>query len=101
MVESRNLCDFEKSVLLALIGSVIQPSKFGTHVNSNCSMIGELLRIFCSNLEEQIAHRRYFYKSASLVREGMVTVHSSVLSGDPTSAIVSSIFCVIVYMFNA
>lgn len=27
MVQSRNLCDFEKNVLLMLIGSVIQPNK--------------------------------------------------------------------------
>ena len=27
MVESRNLCEFEKSVLVTLIGSVIQPNK--------------------------------------------------------------------------
>ena len=27
MVQSRSLCDFEKNVLLTLIGSVIQPNK--------------------------------------------------------------------------
>ena len=29
MVQSRNLCEFEKNVLLMLIGSVIQPTKVG------------------------------------------------------------------------
>ncbi len=29
MVESRKLCNFEKNVLLLLIGSVIQPNKVG------------------------------------------------------------------------
>ena len=32
MVQSRNLCDFEKNVLLTLIGSVIQPNKVRVHL---------------------------------------------------------------------
>ena len=94
MIESRKLCDFEKHVLLALIGSVIQPSKFTSHeirISNNHAQIGEMLRLFCTSLEEQIAHRKYFYKSGSLVREGMVVVHSSGLTGDPSSAIVSMV----------
>ena len=30
--------------------------------------VGELLRLFCSSLKEQIKHRMYFYKTATLVR---------------------------------
>lgn len=92
MVQSRNLCAFEKNVLLALIGSVIQPNKFNTgeaHIVKNCAQVGELLQLFCDNLEDEINHRKYFYKSASLVREGMVVVHSSGITGDPSSATVS------------
>lgn len=48
--------------------------------------VGELLRLFCSSLQEQIKHRMYFYKMATLVREGMIIVHNSGLNGDPTSA---------------
>ena len=48
--------------------------------------VGELLRLFCSSLQEQIKHRVYFYKMATLVREGMIIVHNSGLNGDPTSA---------------
>ena len=91
-MESRKLCDFEKNVLLALIGSVIQPSKFSNHefrLSSNHAQMGDLLRLFCTNLEEQIAHRKYFYKSSSLVHEGMIVVHSSGLTGDPSTASVS------------
>ena len=51
--------------------------------------MGEVLRIFCEGLEEQIQHRKYFYKSSSLVHEGMIVVHNSGLTGDPTSATVS------------
>ena len=30
--------------------------------------VGELLRLFCVNLKDQIKHRMYFYKTATLVR---------------------------------
>ena len=55
-------------------------------ISANYVQVGELLRIFCADLEEQIEHRKYFYKSASLVHEGMIVVHNSGLTGDPTSA---------------
>ena len=87
-------------MLLTLIGSVIQPNKFNSmdlHISSSYMSVGELLRIFCTGLEEQIQHRKYFYKSGSLVHEGMVVVHSSGLAGDTTSATVSSsVSCAIV-----
>ena len=93
MVESRKLRDFEKNILLALLGSVIQPSKFRDfekQIKGMSSKVGSLIQLFCpTSLEEQIAHRKYFYKSGSLVHEGMVVVHSSGLTGDPSSAIVS------------
>ena len=34
----------------------------------NSFSVGELLRLFCSSLKEQIKHRMYFYKTATLVR---------------------------------
>ena len=52
----------------------------------NSFSVGELQRLFCSSLKEQIKHRMYFYKTAILVREGMIIVHNSGLTGDPTSA---------------
>ena len=30
--------------------------------------VGELLRLFCTNLHDQIKHRVYFYKAAPMVR---------------------------------
>lgn len=92
MVDSRKLCSFERSVLLALIGSIIQPNKFNageTVIAKNCAHVGDLLQLFCPSLEDQIQHRKYFYKSAILIREGMVVVHNAGLTGDPSSATVS------------
>ena len=48
--------------------------------------IGELLRLFCTTLQDQIKHRTYFYKSGTLVQEGMLVVNNAGLTGDPTSA---------------
>ena len=59
-----------------------------------------MLRIFCEDLEEQIQHRRYFYKSSSLVHEGMIVVHNSGLTGDTTSAIVSVAIAIVVDMLG-
>ena len=93
-MESRNLCEFEKNILLALIGSSLQPTKFSTTESTifrNQAQVGDLLQLFCGSLEDEIQHRKFFYKSASLVREGMVIVHSSGFNGDPTSATVSAL----------
>ena len=93
MIESRNLSLFEKDVLLVLIGAILQPTRFSgsdLRIGKN-AQVGFLLNRFCSSLEDQIAHRKYFYKSASLVREGMVVVHSSGISGDLSSATVRSV----------
>lgn len=91
MIHSRNLSSFEKNILLLLIGAVIQPNKFQSYevrISAQGTSVGELLRLFCTDLEEEIAHRKYFYKSATLVREGMIIVHNSGLTGDTNNATV-------------
>jgi SpoVK/Ycf46/Vps4 family AAA+-type ATPase len=91
MAESRNLCAFEKNVLLALIAAVIQPDKFkkfDMRISSKETTIRDVLRLFCHTLEEQIQYRKYFYKSATMVHEGMINVHNLGLTGDISSATV-------------
>lgn len=51
-----------------------QFSSFDIHINPTGTTIRDLLRLFCNTLEEQISHRRYFYKSSVMVHEGMVNV---------------------------
>lgn len=65
---------------------ILQFQHYDVRISANYVQVGELLRIFCADLEEQIDHRKYFYKSASLVHEGMIAVHNSGITGDPTSA---------------
>ncbi|KAI6657958.1 hypothetical protein LOD99_15675 [Oopsacas minuta] len=94
LVISRGLCPFEKNLVLTLIGSIIQPNKinncgdmnpYATSSSTSFS-VGELLRLFCTSLTEQIKHRTFFYKNAKLVREGMIVVHDVGITGDPSSA---------------
>ena len=59
---------------------------FGYGGGNNTFTVGELLRLFCPSLKDQIKHRMFFYKMATLVREGMIIVHNSGLTGDPTTA---------------
>ncbi len=66
-----------------------QFQNFDMRISPNMVQVGDVLRIFCEDLEEQIQHRKYFYKSSTLVREGMVAVHSTGLTGDPSTASVS------------
>jgi SpoVK/Ycf46/Vps4 family AAA+-type ATPase len=88
MATSRGLCLFEKNILLTLIGFIIQPNKINPGFDSygqTVFSVGELLRLFCVNLHDQIKHRVYFYKAAPMVREGMIIVNNSGLTGDPTN----------------
>ena len=48
--------------------------------------MGGLLHLFCSDLEEEIVHRKCFYKSATLVKEGMIIVDNTRLTGDTNDA---------------
>ena len=52
----------------------LQFSSFDIHINPTGTTIRDLLRLFCNTLEEQISHRRYFYKSSVMVHEGMINV---------------------------
>ena len=54
--------------------------------------MGELLRIYFDTLKDQIHHRKYFYKTATLVKEGMIVVHSPGLISDPTACKVGVVF---------
>ena len=69
----------------------LQFQSYEVRISGQGTTVGELLRLFCTDLEEEIAHRKYFYKSATLVREGMIIVHNSGLTGDTNNATVSGV----------
>ena len=46
--------------------------------------MNDLLLSFCPSLADQISHRRYFYKSATLIREGVLNLNGQDFAGDLT-----------------
>ena len=46
-----------------------------------------LLRAFSHSLQQQIEHRKHFYKSAVLVREGILVLHGDELGADLTQTL--------------
>mmetsp|Transcript_99722 Transcript_99722/g.171752 ORF Transcript_99722/g.171752 Transcript_99722/m.171752 type:complete len:1098 (-) Transcript_99722:32-3325(-) len=90
LVQRRGLTLFEKLVLLFLVGSVISHDIL-IAMNSKYVMRGEdkrdrtvgyLLYILCDTLPQRVANRSRFYKSATLVKDGMVTVSDKPAFGD-------------------
>ncbi len=41
--------------------------------NNASFTVGELLRLFCSSLKDQIKHRMFFYKTGTLVRWALIS----------------------------
>ena len=81
LVIKRNLEEFEKWVILTLIGCIISVDIIKAAGLQNryrdAMTVGEMLGANCSDLREQIKHRKYFYKTATLVKENIIKVHES------------------------
>ena len=81
LVQKRNLEDFEKWVILTLIGCIISVDIIKAAGLQNryrdAMTVGEMLGANCNDLREQIKHRKYFYKTATLVKENIIKVHES------------------------
>jgi len=76
----RQLAEFEKLVIITLIGATLSSDivrilkQQYKHYGDGAFTVGELLWLHLSELKDQVAHRKYFYKTATLVRERIVTV---------------------------
>jgi hypothetical protein len=88
------LSPFEKNVVVAMIGQAIAPRSIGLmggggggHSPSKTMQVEVLLRAFSSSLQQQIRHRSYFYKTAVLVREGILVLHGDELGADLTQTL--------------
>jgi len=77
LAQLRNLTDFDKLVIITLIGSVLSPEivriLHQQHKYANFT-VGELLRLHFPELRDQIAHRHCFYKTSTLVKERIISV---------------------------
>ena len=81
LVIKRGLDEFEKWVILTLIGCIISVDIIKAAGLQNryrdAMTVGEMLGANCKDLREQIEHRKYFYKNAALVKENIIKVHES------------------------
>lgn len=77
-----NLEPFERLVLLTLVLNVIsnkispENSRFRSKSVDNFT-VGALIGLYCDSFEEELRYRSYFYKSARLVKEGIIRLSDS------------------------
>jgi len=88
LVEQLGLSSFEKCVLVYLCGSMISPifkmcikEDYGS--NRKCT-VGDLLSVLCTTVFEQVAARKFFYRSSKLVRKGLVNIVKTYRAADLT-----------------
>ena len=81
--QTRGLDDFEKHVLL-FAAATAASMEFREKLESRGRGldVGEVLYLLVDSLEEQIKARRYFYKDAALIRDGLINVSSGTFSAD-------------------
>ena len=79
LCERLGLDEFERSVIVLLIGNTVSPlmkevlktfeqsiDKYGATDNITVKLI---IQVFCHTFKDQVAHRAYFYKNSRLVRD--------------------------------
>jgi len=92
LTQALTLEDFEIDVVVAIIGTTVQPSHSQLSRLSNMYSNGSgltvqgLLASFCSSLRDELSNRRYFYRSGSLIKEGILHFANDleVIGGDLT-----------------
>ena len=85
LCEALELEPFEKYCILQLCKALIMPQsqitayallefENGQSGNRQSSRVGGLIDLFCATLESRMKSRKYFYKSSTLIREGILTL---------------------------
>eukprot|EP00941_MAST-03F_sp_MAST-3F-sp1_P002859 g2859.t1 len=76
-----NLCEFEKNVVVLIIGHTISPIIRALFVKGNEGQefyeeplltVKRVLQTFCSSFSQQVRARVHFYKSAATIRSGLI-----------------------------
>ena len=88
LAEMRKLNEFEKYILVLLIGGIISHDmrqaafSFSLRRASKQNFdVGYILWVLCDELQERIDQRKIFYKNASLIRDGFIKL-SEMLNSD-------------------
>lgn len=77
----RNLTEFEKIILVALVGGIISNEISLVRKYTSDFTVGSLLSILCNSLQERVHNRKVFYRTSVLVSDGFIRV-SDKLSED-------------------
>lgn len=80
-----NLDDFEKKIIVLLIGKTVSPliKALMESLSSSARMpedvitVGSTLSILCQDFNSQIGHRKYFYQSSSLMKNAIISLSKS------------------------
>ncbi|CAB9508086.1 cycle protein 48 homolog AF_1297 [Seminavis robusta] len=84
ITKALSLSEFEKYVILSLLKSVIVPVE-RNEVQKLSASVGDLISSFCVSLESKMTHRRYFYRSGTLLREGIINISQPGIMTDLTA----------------
>ena len=91
LCKATGLTRFEKFVILSLLKGMIMPSMAHDEFNPRGARdlfrasVSSLIDDFCCTLEEKMNHRSFFYRSSSLIREGIVRLNESDFMQDLTT----------------
>jgi AAA+ superfamily predicted ATPase len=84
LAEKRGFDDFEKNVILLLSGlnlmSSLQKEIKGSYSVNRGLDVEDILNFFVDSFEENIRKRRYFYRNAKLVAEGVIELDGNFTS---------------------
>ncbi|CAK9109227.1 ATP-dependent zinc metalloprotease FtsH [Durusdinium trenchii] len=91
LLQKTKLDDFEKSVVVMLVGNTLSPKIQATLnvgerrfcVNAPLQ-VRVILETFCRDFKEEVQKRVYFYKSSRLASSGIIRIGAGARSGDLT-----------------
>ncbi|CAE7754509.1 unnamed protein product, partial [Symbiodinium necroappetens] len=92
ILSSRQMNEFEKEVVILLVGLILLPHKFSVNVGAgvyHCRGepvdVATILAFLSPDLASQISNRKSFYKDAVLVRDHIIHVSTKGVQGDLSS----------------
>jgi len=74
LARDRALDRFEQNIVLTLAAAKMSPEVRKLTGSSSSPEVSDLLEAWCSSFQERIACRRHFYRTGTLVREGIINV---------------------------
>mmetsp|Transcript_16708 Transcript_16708/g.19244 ORF Transcript_16708/g.19244 Transcript_16708/m.19244 type:complete len:1183 (+) Transcript_16708:634-4182(+) len=77
LCDAMNLGEFERSCILHLLQDAIMPNQAQLRRLQEAVTIGTLISSYCVSLEEKMRSRSFFYKSSTMIEEGILSMSQS------------------------